>query len=765
VLARVRGAALGPPPDGVRFRNPGARSQLNLYPAWAGAAGISKSKPGGLSISDRLRALPRSALPLQRPVQVHWNAHQVPFIEAETDHDLAVALGLVHVHLRWTQMEFMRHVAQGRISELAGPFGLGLDRMLRTVDLTRAVPKIAASMPGETRDWADAFLRGVNHAIAHLPAEPPEFRLLGLRRVPWGLSDLLSLGRLAAFDVTWLVWLALLPAQRAGVAQLWRMLFGREAMFDVAGDSTTAGMLPRLRAALTRFARPGSNSWAVGPSRGAGGAAWIASDTHLGAMLPNLWLLAGCRSPSFHAAGLMVPGLPVIAVGRNPWIAWGGTNLHAASSDLFDVAELPAREIRTRRERIRVRFLGTREITVRETQLGPILSDLRPFRRAGTACALRWIGHQPSDELSALLGVNRARGWEEFRTALNGLAVPGQNMVYADAAGHVGKVLAVHLPARPPAPPRGPVLPRSEAVHWHRTVRSRDLPAQFDPAEGFVASANDKPTNTDVLVGYFFSSSQRVNRLRAVLSEASGIGFDALARLQQDTLAPAGLPVRDRLLPLLRDLGGPAARSLSDALDGWDGAYEADSSAPLVFELLLYHLGIALHGRPMMRLYSSSWSARTLLFEELLKLSPARLSKPVRYAVPRAAAGLRRFRTWGAMHRLEPRHVLAALPVLGRRFRFGEWAASGGSDTLMKTANALTSRRHNAALASTARHISDLSDVDANWFVLLGGQDGWPGSTTLVDQVELWRAGRYMQIPLREETVRAQFPLHVELRP
>ena len=60
----------------------------------------------------------------------------------------------------------------------------------------------------------------------------------------------------------------------------------------------------------------------------------IASDPHLSIVLPNACLLAAFRSPSYHAAGLLIPGLPFIALGRNPWIAWGGTNLHAASSDL-----------------------------------------------------------------------------------------------------------------------------------------------------------------------------------------------------------------------------------------------------------------------------------------------------------------------------------------------------------------------------------------------------------------------------------------------
>ena len=122
-------------------------------------------------------------------------------------------------------------------------------------------------------------------------------------------------------------------------------------------------------------------------------------------------------------------------------------------------------------------------------------------------------------------------------------------------------------------------------------------------------------------------------------------------------------------------------------------------------------------------------------------------------------------RQHGREHRLEPRHPLAALPAIGRMFRFGDWPAAGVSDTLMKTAGPLTDRRHDAALASTARFIADLSDPDGAWFALLGGQDGWIGSTTFLDQVPLWRRGVYIQVPLRPETVRDTYPHVTELRP
>ena len=103
--------------------------------------------------------LPRTG-PVSAPVSIHWNEHQIPFIEAENDADLAVALGMVHAHLRLAQMEIMRRAAQGRVAEFVGPLGIELDRSLRLLDFGRAVPDIIAGLATETRLWADGFVRG-----------------------------------------------------------------------------------------------------------------------------------------------------------------------------------------------------------------------------------------------------------------------------------------------------------------------------------------------------------------------------------------------------------------------------------------------------------------------------------------------------------------------------------------------------------------------------------------------------------------------------
>ena len=308
--------------------------------ALAGCAALTPL-PEPASLERRLAAFPTRGLPLAKPVSIWWDEHQIPFIEAETDADLAFALGLVHAHLRLGQMELMRRLSQGRVAEMGGPIAIDIDRGLRMADMARAVPEMERNLPDDTRAWLQRYVDGVNHYLFDAKELPHEFAVLGLERERWTIRDLLGMERLGAVDVNWLIWFNLLrmrdaPGWQDGWARLVR--HGTAGPVSMA-NGETAGLLKDI---IEGYGRTGSNSVVVSGARTDTGAAMIASDPHLGLNLPNVWLIGGIKSPSYHAVGLMFPGLPFVAVGRNADIAWGGTNMRAAASDLVDVSKMPA---------------------------------------------------------------------------------------------------------------------------------------------------------------------------------------------------------------------------------------------------------------------------------------------------------------------------------------------------------------------------------------------------------------------------------------
>ncbi len=643
------------------------------------ARALALGKPLQLSTARRLDNLATSGAPVARPVEITWNRHAVPSIRAESERDLAVGLGLVHAHLRLAQMELMRRLASGTAAEVLGPAAIPLDHALRLMCIGLAVPEMERTLPPATRTWAEGFVDGVNHQLrsqsvdeldprsrlvdrVNDPARPYPLRLLDLEPRPWTLHDLLLISRLAAADVSWIVFSRLLRAYAARSPAEWNRIWPE--LQD--GDITPSADTPEAAAILPWR---GSNAAAVAASEAARGAGLIASDPHLPILLPPVWLIAALHAPGLDAVGLMIPGLPVLALGRNRHLAWGGTSLHAASSELIDVSAEPMTE---RDELIPVRARPPHRLRIRETRFGPVVSD-GPLLRSARPLALRWVGHRPSDEMTAMLGVMRARSLEEFRTALAPFAVPGQTMVAVEAGpgGRAGRVIATHLPRRPPGP--AAALVSSPAAVWNLDDL---LPATTLPfaLTSIVVSANERPDETPVPVGFFFSPTDRADRMRHLLRAAAPVSAADMRALQLDDVGDGALRLRAQLLPRL-----PPGRA-RDTIADWDGSYSESSAGALAFEVLV--AGLARRTLPPadLQLLSALWTGRALLARRL-DPSPA----AIRAAVRDADRALRRWKTWGAVHRMSVRDPLARLPVVGRWFATPEFPASGGNETVNKT--------------------------------------------------------------------------------
>lgn len=719
-------------------------------------------RPRACDLAQRLDALPRRGLPLDGPVEIAFDRHQIPYLDARSDDDLALALGLVHAHLRLGQMEILRRIAQGRISEIAGPLTVDLDVSLRVFDFPRAAPAVVAAMPEATRRWVERFVEGINRHLALQPVLPHELRLLGVRPEPWCSEDVVAIGRLAGTDVTWLAWFQLLPLrERADWPGLWRRVL------DAGGPGIAAEEEEPLAGLLLAAAKSGSNAAAIAGSRSASGAALLMNDPHLGLALPNLWLAAGLRSPSFETTGLMIPGVPFVAIGRNRAIAWGGTNLRAQSSDLVDLGRLPPEALKPRPVTIKVRWGRSRTVTLRESPHGPVLTDA-PFIAARTrrTLALRWTGHDASDEITAMLGVMRAQELGAFRKALEGFGVSGQSFLYADTRGRIAQIKAAHLPRRPARPPEDLIVtPAQLQAMWARKVTAAELPAVIDPPEGFTASANDPGRQGEVPTGWFYGDRDRIARLEELLGGGTVLDPADLVAIQQDTLRPSARRLRLVLLRHAAAGGRAAARRAHAVLAAWDATYARTSRGAVLAEVAACKIAWALLDRAERAALESVDAIVDRALDRLETLPPAEASRVVDDALGAGLRALDRHGDWGGFHRLKISHLLGNIPVLGRAYRYADLPADGGNGTLNKTAHGLTLRRHAVRYGAQARFVADLAQPDANRVVLLGGQDGWFRSSTFLDQLPLWRAGRLIDLPLRKETAFARAARVVVLDP
>lgn len=739
---------------------------------------------------------------------IRWNTYAMPFIEAERDEDVPYAMGLVHAHLRLGQMQLLRMGAQGRLAEMAGPLATDIDHTLRAIDFAGAAAKAESVLRADTRKWIERYVQGVNDYQASLqtgPGElPPDSKLLAIPQEAWTVRDVLTIGRLAGTDINWgLLGAYLRNRDEPGFAKVYqRMLGWGRGATPSFGPGAGGQPIPMLG----EFSKSGSNSWAVmgrlRPDRGGASderrnAALIASDPHVGFNVPALWVVVGARSPGYEAIGFTIPGLPVVLLGTNGTIAWGGTNMVGLASAMYDVTDVPQSLMTSRTEKIGVRFWADTERVIETSPVGPVMTDT-PLLKPATGAAMprserkrkiawSWRGQYASDEISAFLDANRARDFNAFRSAFAPYAVSGQNFLYADAKGNIGQVLALstspgagRIATQTEGGPIGKVSSSGEASPPFATdaagrgfVGPAELPFAYNPDAGYLISANNTPVNTDPPVTLTTNANDRIDRLAQLIREDREQTVASHQKHQLDVYSIAAHRLAKAIAAMAagtgREFGDTAARTAIADLSAWDGHYAVDSRGAAVMHRVIYFLGKAtyeaMYGKKSASYLLGSSAVVDFLREDLgTPQTPGPAAKHLARALRDAGNSLEPEQVWGDIHRLRVSHPLGLVPVVGGSWRFDEFPVAGSVTTVYKTATDAGPGVQRTRFGANARHISDLRDPDENYFVLMGGQDGWIGSANFADQVPLWRDGKLIRVPFTAKAVEADFPIVTKVR-
>lgn len=367
----------------------------------------------------------------------------------------------------------------------------------------------------------------------------------------------------------------------------------------------------------------GSNSWVVSGQYTTTGKPLLANDPHLAPQMPSLWYQMGlhCTKASaecpFDVAGYSFSGMPGIVIGHNQDIAWGMTNMGADVSDLYlekvtadtylyDGKQVP---FTTRKETIKVAGGKDREITVRSTNSGPIVSDRNdelatvgqdapvqdpaPDRAEGYAIALRWTALDPGKTMDAVFGIDQAKDFTEFRKAAADFEVPSQNLIYADTKGHIGYQAPGRIPVRGKGDGRYPAPGWDSAYQWKSWIPQSELPWDYDPKRGYIVTANQAVAGKDYPEKLtsdwsYGTRSQRINELiQSKIKDGGKISTDDMQKMQLDNTSEIAKLLTPYLLKI--DVKGANeretkyVREAQALLKDWDYTQEADSPAAAYF--------------------------------------------------------------------------------------------------------------------------------------------------------------------------------------
>lgn len=548
--------------------------------------------------------------------KVVFDERGVPHIFAANDHDLYFIQGYLTAKDRLWQMEFQTHAAAGRLCEIIGEKALDFDLEQRRIGMVWAAEKALNLIEKDSESLAavNAYSDGVNHFISNLKDEnlPLEYKLLDYRPEEWtALKSALLLKYMAKMlngserDRPNTEALKLLGPE------LFNQLFPDQNYLtnpivpNFAAD-TTLGKKLDLKDVVTtgNWAMPdvqphfvGSNNWAVSGSRTESGSAILCNDPHLALSLPSIWYEIQLNSPNVNCYGVSLPGSPGITVGFNDSIAWGVTNAGRDVKDYYamdfvNYAQGTYRmgnevlQAEKRLEEIKVRGGKTVIDTVYYTVLGPVAySD----KKNGQYLALRWLAHDPSNELLTFHQLNRAKNFDDYEKALLHYDCPGQNFAYADTKNNI----AIWQQGKFKIMPKDYgkfIQDGSDAAHLkERFIPQSDNPHMLNPERGFVSSANQAPTDT--AYPYYYSGVFEEFRNRTInnfLRSDSSITIQEMMDLQlsnHNLLAAEALPIMLKLLDTTKFQYPENEKRALKELQGWNYRNDRELIAPTVFEI------------------------------------------------------------------------------------------------------------------------------------------------------------------------------------
>jgi penicillin amidase len=742
---------------------------------------------------------------LQQSVRVQRDRWGVAHIYAQNEHDLFFAQGFVVAQDRLFQMELWKRSGEGRLAEILGPAFVQRDVNARLLRYRGDMDAEYKSYAPDTKEILDAFTAGINAYIEETQKPggsglPLEFQLAGFKPEPWKPEDCLN--RLAAYSMTGngvselqhAQLVELVGAEKA--SELFE--FDPAVKLDPAPGVDFAGLSPKLLENLVGSDVPlhfpeapvqGSNNWTVSGSLTATGKPLLANDPHRVIAEPSLRYIVHLVAPGWNVIGAGEPGLPGVAVGHNENIAWGFTIFGLDQQDLYLAQLNPANpeeyktehgweRMKVETETIPVRGGAPVPVKLRFTRHGPVL-----WQDGKRALTLRWVGAEPGTAgYLGSLSVDRAKNWQQFEQSMARWKVPSENIVYADRDGNIGEHSTGLAPLRKTWTGLLPV-PEDGGYEWSGFVPNSELPHSYNPASGFVASANHKmiPEDYPYAVGFQWAPPERFQRISEILSGAAKnarkLRLEDMEDLQNDVIS---LPARE-LLSLLKKAAGKTPSASAKLLLDWDCAVAADSSAATLYEYWVGELRDAVTQRIVpagaQKVVGKLSLQRTI--QELAHPRVALFGKDAEAARDRLllqtlGAGEQKLTAklgpdpknwaWGRLHRVSFIHPVAGVSP-GAAALFGRGPASRPGDGNTVDATYFGGGSFNQLAGASYREIFDLNDWDNAVGVNVPGQSGQPDSAHYDDLLPLWLQGKYFPLRYTKPAVDRETTDLLELRP
>ncbi len=722
-------------------------------------------------------------------VSVYRDSTAMPAVYAENEEDLYRAVGYLTAEDRLWQMDLLRRLTQGRLSELFGKDYVKIDQMFRSLHFSQKSRMVLDSLDEEALGCFKAYSDGVNQYIDdHARNLPPEFKILGYKPDKWEPGHSANLIGYMAWGLTmaWSMEINLYKIEQAvdsaHFAELVPDLSMQQSVifpdFMKKHDLSFLSSLGKVDQAIRDMGLEvflGSNNWAVSGSRSVSGHALMANDMHLELNAPGIWYQMHQVVPGkLDVTGVVLPGAPLVICGHNDDVAWGMTNVMLDDMDFYLETINPQdsdeyrfngdwRKLRVEKEVIHIKGGDSAVVFNRFTHRGPVISGFKGIENK--VISMRWIGNEYSNEIQSVYWFNRMKNWQDFRKAASTFIAISQNIVYADKEGNIGLQTAAGIPIR-----EGEgifIVPGDTSEYdWTGFVPFDELPYSYNPESGYVASANNRTVGDDYpyYISRWFDLPNRFERITELLQAKEKLSVDDFKKIQSDQnseWARKLVPFFTSVMADRIDQQPEMVQKAFQMLKTWDYEMGTGSVPSTLFEqfyveflhaMFFDELGEKLYGRlidqDLLAAYLIDKVRRTgksVWFDNVN--TPDKIETAGDDAITALDSTVAKLQArlgddmsaweWGKVHTLTLKHPLGSVKILDKIFRLnrGPFAVGGSYHTVSPYSYPLDDLFH-ANAGSSHRHIYVPGDWDRSQVILPTGISGIPASPFYCSQTQ-----------------------------
>lgn len=731
-------------------------------------------------------------------VEVYFDDFGIPHIIAKDEQDLFRTAGYIVARERMWQMDLIRRATQGKLSEIFGKDFLQTDLLLRALNIEATSYKIYENLPLYQKNLLLAYSDGINQYIEQFSKKLPfEFVLLGYKPQKWLPQHSLNIIGFMAWDLetAWDYKFPLVNLKSLLDSSIFRYFVPN---FDT---STTiyCSMQPienPYKNVVLNLKKLGinsftaSNNWVVNGKKTTTGKPILCNDMHLGYSIPGIWyqmhlIIEG----KLNVTGVSIPGAPGIISGHNSYIAWGLTNVMLDGADFYvetindDTSKYLIdgqwKDIRVTLEKIPV---GKKDTVVKKlfwTHRGPIISMFKDV--TNKAISMNWVGYIAGKEMEGIYIINNAHRWNEFLRGVGCFKAISQNFVYADIVGNIGIKMSGSVPIRNNGVDF--IYKGDTSIYdWQNFVPFDSLPVVFNPQNNFLASANNKSSNTfKYYISDYFYQDYRYDRIYELLSSNDSIDNSFMQLLvadQKSKLAQKLMPFILKNINLIENKD-KTDQILWDILKNWNYELSSKSSAALFFEVFnMFFVKNVVADELGKDNYLQVGSAKILfnnLLENLVKDTSSILYDNIQtqhketfddifvqtyyqtkdFLVEKFGKSSQNWH-YGKQHQFTLKHPLSKVKIVDLLFdlKRGPYQVGGSNHTVCPYSYSLVDTNMTITSGASQRHIYDLSNWDNSLTVIPTGQSGLPMSKYYCSQTQMFVNGKFHYDIFSVENVR-----------